>query len=63
MAKYTDPNKPLLSGPTKLTALRIPEPLLKEMKKLAKQKKITFSKLALHAFNDYTTWELRQTKK
>ena len=64
MPKYKiSQNKPLLDGPTKLTAMRVPEPLMKELKKLAKSKRLTFSKLALEALNDYVTWERSHSKK
>lgn len=61
--KYNVPNRRLLDGPTKLTALRVPEPLLAEMKKLAKAKGHTFSSLALHIFSDFVAWERSQRKK
>ncbi len=63
MKKYNVTGRPLLDGPKKLTALRVPEPLLKEMKRQAKKRGQSFSAFALHIFDDFVQWEVSQKKK
>lgn len=60
MAKFNVPKREFYDGPKKMVSMRLPESLMKEVERLAKEKGWTTTDLVCTVLDQFIQWERKR---